>query len=74
MGHGPDANTPFTPEELREIRRNLERLPLQQLEREYEDAVSWCKLRLDKLPARAPMVQRFVQVWRELYRRRPFRR
>jgi hypothetical protein len=74
VAHRPDANTPFTPEELREIRENLERLSVAQLEREYEDAWQWCKLRLGKLPPRPPMVQQFIQIWRELHRRRRFRR
>jgi hypothetical protein len=66
----PTAFTPFTPAELKEIRKLLKQKPWHQLCSEYQKSHELCQLAGDPPhPPKPARIQELVQLWRELYKR-----
>ena len=69
MAYEPWIDRPLTVEELEAYRAQLAKMPRAELVKSYEAGLHMCQLTHGE-PPRACFVQRLVQTWRELERRR----
>jgi hypothetical protein len=68
MSRSGDGNTPFTPAELAQIRKELNAMHTDQLWHLYAAAHSACNPGARRLP-KTRAIQQLVQAWRELQKR-----